>query len=515
MAGNGSRQRTYTGAPRRGPRGPVAARARLSKETQADRRTDPLPRPEGVPPPGSAIGPIPLHLILDWATGRNKETKGPRTESARHYSLKAHLVALREHLTLTTATELSSEMQHALDEYVRRRITHERRVKVKGPDGRIATVKASTAMGEWSTLGKLVREFAAEFGLVGVPKISVPLRGVAPVFSLERSMVARILWALRGRRWDRATDAWKLDEDATQRRPSWDRVACGWRVDPDAKQRLIVKVDGLAFLARLVLLLVYTGSTALCACDLAWEGHESEAQSFVDLFEEDVPIGEQGIIGLPGAGSADDGTSSVDLKDESAHEENWWKKKRFAGHLYRLGKHAAPGSKNGVGVRISRRLSAHLFRWRATDAREGHTGAIIRRRFRRGARFGPLRPIKVPNSRLLNDLWDWAGLPPEVDLGTLSDTCAIWVLRAGTKPRGGMKVWKRNAAMIRSAAFLTGRGYRHFASRFGTYDEDFQRRQTELLDDPVATVQGSLKESQGGGLRSAAAASRRRSSSDS
>ena len=354
MAGNGSRQKMYTGAPRRGPRGPSAARANPGQRTAGDRLAEPPTRPDGVPPPGGNMGPVPLRLILDWAEVRNEESEEARAKSRVYYHVRAHLASLRAHLTQTVVTELRSDAQNCLDEYVGRRITHELRVKVRGPDGNVAKVKTRTAKNEWKALGRLLRDFAAEFGLVGVPKLSVPLGDFGPVLWLKRAMVARILWALRGRRWDRATDAWKIDEDATTRRPSWDRDALEWRIDPDAKQRLIVKVDGLDFVARLVLLLVYTGSTAICACDLTWEGDPSGEQSFVALFEEDMPKGDENGEQSSGdleeeaaQGDANGELNSVSSDEQGVADADAWKKKRFAGHLYRLGKHAAPGAMNG------------------------------------------------------------------------------------------------------------------------------------------------------------------------
>ena len=106
-------------------------------------------------------------------------------------------------------------------------------------------------------------------------------------------------------------------------------------------------------------------------------------------------------------------------------------------------------------------------------------------------------------------------MPPEVNLGTLSDTCRIWALRAGIKPKAGTKDFMRNPAIMRSTAFLTAHGYRSFEDRFETYDEEFMKAEAKALDHPVETVQGSIDDNQGLVPRAAATAITRRTSSDS
>ncbi len=365
-----------------------------------------------------SISQAPIDDVLDAAEARWRKrmvTSDPgRRETAR--TTLTLLRTLRLHWTGRTVGELTQRKNKkgTVDLYVAHRSAQDNKSGRRGPDGTLAKVSSETA---WTEIGRLmaeVREYAADRNMSNVPEIRVPPRESRSVNWLSRHQVARLLWAVRGRVWDEATGDWKVDEDG---------------------RRILTRKRDIGWIARLILILVYTGSTANCAARLAWAASEDGTRSYVDL--DEVMEGR-------------------------------------IGHLYRLGPDLASRRMAGVPVAISRKLTSHLGRWRALDA--GRHERLLHLTGKRGSRQGSEGTINIGRATI-DRVCERAGLADLVSLPTLSDTAAVWALRAGSRKLNAKKVrkYKPSPAIVRSVSFMIGVDTRSFAKRFHHTRLDFQK----------------------------------------
>ncbi|AMB43409.1 tyrosine-type recombinase/integrase [Methylobacterium sp. AMS5] len=83
------------------------------------------------------------------------------------------------------------------------------RYREGAPDAPLA--KVASAREDLFELRKAVRLYADEHALAWHPNVHVPKAGPGRTRWLRRSEVARILWAIRGRVWDPATNTWMVE----------------------------------------------------------------------------------------------------------------------------------------------------------------------------------------------------------------------------------------------------------------------------------------------------------------
>ena len=366
---------------------------------------------------GRSISQAPIADVLDAAEARWREkmaTSDPGGRETARTTLTL-LGTLRLYWTGKTVGELTQRRNKkgTVELYVAHRSAQDNRSGRRAPDGTLAKVSSETA---WTEIGRLmaeVREYAADRNMSNVPEIRVPTRESRSVEWLSRHQVARLLWAVRGRVWDEATGNWKVDEDG---------------------RRVLTRKRDIGWIARLILILVYTGSTANCAARLAWVASGDGTRSYVDL--DEVMEGR-------------------------------------IGHLYRLGPDLASKRMAGVPVAISRILTSHLGRWRALDG--GRHERLLHLTGKRGSRQRSEGTINI--GRATTDrVCERAGLAGLVNLPTLSDTAAVWALRAGSRKLNATMIdeYEPSPAIVRSVSFMIGVDTRSFAKRFDHTRLDFQ-----------------------------------------
>ena len=191
-------------------------------------------------------------------------------------------------------------------------------------------------------------------------------------------------------------------------------AARGWRLDPETG--VWGRIDGgigraadVARFSRLVLVAAYTASTGACVTRLRWEGRPDGEVSYVDLLAS-PPV------------------------------------------LYRLGHDAAPGKMAGMPVRLGRRITAHLRRWHAADAREG-ADSILHCWGGQPLTYAPQTTFK----RMLRE----AGLSAEITMNDLRFSAGAHLAR-----RPGVSTW--------SAALLLGVRASTFVERYGHLKPEYQ-----------------------------------------
>lgn len=87
-------------------------------------------------------------------------------------------------------------------EYCARRVGNSATASLKTTALQAKRVKPSTARRELKTLSAAINHWHKESALVAVPKVTLPDEGERRERVLERSEVARMLWACRKRKWD-------------------------------------------------------------------------------------------------------------------------------------------------------------------------------------------------------------------------------------------------------------------------------------------------------------------------
>lgn len=397
----------------------------------------------------ASIRQVPVATVLDWAVAR-WTPKLATTDPGGHTTARTTLTligTLRSFWAEMKVGEIrqANGRRSTVDQYVENRTSQEVGSNRRKPDGTLKKVSPETA---WSEVGRLmaeVREYAATHEMWDVPEVLVPTRQPRTAEWVTRSEVARLLWAVRGRQWDFETKAWKVDDDG---------------------RRVLAKKRDTGWMARLILILVYTGSTAICAARFAWDPSEDGKRSHFDLDSE--------------------------IEGRTAH-------------LLRLGPDMAAKRMAGVPVAIPRRLAAHLRRWRQSDG--GNHERVLHLTGKGGNRKGSAGTISIGRATIAR-LFVRAGVNPEegteapeaklVDLPTLSDTAAVWALRAGSRKievrvKPGVDKWrfiehKPSPAIMRSASLMVGVGTRDFRKRFDQAALDYQEKAMRALSDPAATV---------------------------
>lgn len=218
-------------------------------------------------------------------------------------------------------------------------------------------------------LRRAMRNYAADNRLDFVPTVAIPKEKVTRDVFLSRSQVARMLWACRGRYWDREVDGW-LKVPIELPAPDGVGTVTKWVnfIDENAKKHR----KGLA---RALLVEVYTGTRHECCIRLKYA--MSKTCGWIDV--------ETGQIHRVG----------------TAH-----KKTR---------KTLTPTSP------IIDRLAQHVRRWRAADGNDG--SKFIIRKYDR-SRYGSL-------TKPFNDIVEAAGLDPDVVVHTYRHTLATWACIMG------------------------------------------------------------------------------------
>lgn len=305
-----------------------------------------------------------------------------------------------------------------------------RGVGAEGAGRGVRKVSRETAWSELTRLMAEVREYAAEHSMPDVPDVDLPTREPRAVAWLERDEVARLLWAVRGR--------------------VWDADAGGWKVDGDGR-RVLTRRRDIGWIARLILVLVYTGSTANCAARLSWTPSADGERSHVDL------------------------DTVVQGRDA---------------HLHRLGPDLASKRMAGVPVALCRRLAGHLRRWRALDG--GRHERLLHLTGKRGSRRASEGTISIGRATI-GRVCERAGLGDRVDLPTLGDTGAVWALRAGSRRmtrrvRRRVGRYRPHPAIVRSVSLMVGVDTRSFERRFEHVTLGFQERAMRGLRRPARTV---------------------------
>ncbi len=385
-------------------------------------------------PAKPSIRDVPIETVLDHAEARWRpklasEDPGTRTGVRATLTLIANL---RPRWTGRKVGELTqrSNGTGSVDLYVRRRAGEDVASGRKGPDGGIKKVSRETAWSELTRLMAEVREYAAEHSMSDVPDVDLPTREPRTVAWLERHEVARLLWAVRGRVWDADAGDWKLDGDG---------------------RRVLTRRRDIGWVARLILILVYTGSTANCAARLSWSPSTDGERSHVDL-------------------------DSV-VEGRTAH-------------LHRLGPDLASKRMAHVPVAICRRLAGHLRRWRALDG--GRHERLLHLTGKRGSRKASEGTISI-GLATIGRVCERAGLGDRVDLPTLGDTGAVWALRAGSRKmswrvRRRIRRYRPHPAIVRSVSFMVGVDTRSFEKRFEHFTLEFQKPVMKGLRRPAKTV---------------------------
>ena len=326
------------------------------------------------------------------------------------------------------------------------------------------TAKGShwTANREIGALSTATNVFANDRGLIGKINFGVEEAPHAPVDWLERDEVARLLRAARDRHrcaLSNLPPSPRSGQSPLVPRLEWYPGTKRWAsclqrptraAGEAAPAELVAPRSHVDWIGRLLLLLVYTGSTVRCVFRLRWNGTPDCGWSYVDL---DTEI--EGRIG----------------------------------HLYRLGPDTASRNMAGLPVALSRRLVAHLRRWRDIDAQHGYTHVLHRSPYiPKSNRHGPPDRETSYDPVALREVWVRAGRFDNLDLARLSCTAVVWVLRSGKRKRKGVKPFKPSHGIMRSAAFMIGKRYDEFVDRFRGVMPDFHKKQTKALSAPARTV---------------------------
>lgn len=395
---------------------------------RASGKARPGPAPFGG---GTSVRGVALAAVLDWAEARWKPRLATPDPGAR--------AGARTTLTLIATLRTSWAGQKVgdinrrrngkgtVDLYVERRASQDVASGRRAADGTVKKVSEQTAWSEVTRLMAEVREYAAEHGMSDVPDVRVPTRQPRTVTWVERRLVARLLWAVRGRIWDEGTGDWKVDADG---------------------RRVLTRKRDIGWVARLILILVYSGSTVNCASRLAWSPSEDGTRSFFDL--DAVIEGRRG-------------------------------------HLLRLGPDLASKRMAGIPVAVCRRLASHLGRWRALDG--GRHERVLHLTGRNGSRHASKGTINIGHATF-ERVCERAGLAGLVDLPTLSDTAAVWAIRAGSRPLRArlIREYERSPAIVRATSFMIGVDTRSFRGRFEHATLGYQEKAAKALHKPARSV---------------------------
>ena len=193
--------------------------------------------------------------------------------------------------------------------------------------------------------------------------------------TLMRADLARLLWAARGRRWDREGKCWHPC-------PSWNRQRPQTIATDPAWVHTLWRKRERRHVARTIMVCAYTTSTAACVTRLRWQ-----------------PMGET--------------TSYVDL--DLKHPK-----------LYRLGPDAMVGKFAGEPVLLNWRICVHLRRWRAMDQRDGFVRVIHQ--------HGKRRQLTYPPTQSFAAIVKDAGLEGQVRIDDLRYSASAHVAEADGVP---------------------------------------------------------------------------------
>ncbi len=407
--------------------------------------------------PGSHLSIVPISEVLDsaemrWRQGAPKD----RFDRERRTAILSKFARLRPFWGKLRVRDIKpwGETKGTIDRYVL--------MRTKGNEGSESCddeslVSVTTALNEVATLRTEINHFKAEQGLIGDVVWNLPKGGHAPVEWLERDEVARLLWAIRGRVWDQETNTWAVDEKGSRiiqkrslagvQRRRWDATKGRW---VSVRGRENDTVNARAWLARLILFLVYTGSTASCATRLRWPP------------------------------SSDKGSGQADLDEDASYVDLDTILEGRSGHLYRRGTDLASSTMAGVPVALSRRLVSHLRRWRAADSLHSFGYFLHLSGSDPWNKASPQQPFAI-KSKILRRIWEQAGLSGESILSRLSCTAVVWVLRSGMRTVAGQPRFEPAPAIMRSAALMIGKDYMSFMERFRCIMPDFLKKQVDAL----------------------------------
>lgn len=266
-----------------------------------------------------------------------------------------------------------------------------------------AYVTRNTAKADLEILKAEIHRFADEHGLHGCPEMKLEKRQARERTLLTRSDVARLLWATLG---------WSWDPDLGRCR----RVG-------DIKLFRLLRTHRKA-LGRMILVSAYTASEPEAIARLHWHRDREpggEEHSFVEI----------------------DGPTL----------------------LHRLGPDRAEGRLGGVPVKLNRRITAHLRRWRRLGLQE--PGMVIAHpdgsAYDQGSAAG------------FGELVTDAGLPGKVRKGDIRYSAGVYLAQ-------------RADVGSRSAAMVMGVQIGRYLELFGEFDPRFQERVMRAFDERPASI---------------------------
>lgn len=406
------------------------------------------------PPRGSDIADVPFSLVLDHADAKLRAVLSATLDrrarkNAQH--LQSALVRLRPFWGPIKVGDAHGSQDGWRSHLTGTKVT-------RGPldrGGLRRPYAPGTADSDLVRLKACAYALRDDIALLGKVPLVLARHVRAPPDWYERVEIARMLWVVRGRVWDPATGAWKVDDCGRRillprkrtRTPSprrWDGAHWIETNGPAGRPSNIY-----AWIARLVIGGLYSGSTQVCLHAARWSSSPSGDQTYFDL---ETPI---------------DGR---------------------IGHLHRLGADLAPGAMGGVPVKMSKRLTGHLRRWRTSDAAHGFEHLLHKS-------AEDTRNERPPSTRLeqrhkeMRRVFVVGGLDP-LDYAKLVDTTAVWIIRSGQRrPAPSLEPFVPAPAVMRSAALMIAQPYKDFIERYGPEAPAFMRKQLEALSSLPDTVE--------------------------
>lgn len=125
----------------------------------------------------------------------------------------------------------------------------------------------STVHGDLSYLDAAIEGLAAEKQYPWRPQFWIPPKEGNREVSLTRQQVARLIWAIRGRQWDRVAQRWKIRKEVD---PETGEV----RTVLDLRKSEVVKARRILF--RLLMIGLFTGTRHKVMLNLRWTPHAEQ-----------------------------------------------------------------------------------------------------------------------------------------------------------------------------------------------------------------------------------------------
>ncbi|GJE79133.1 hypothetical protein CJNNKLLH_0459 [Methylorubrum thiocyanatum] len=206
------------------------------------------------------IGPrmVPVAAALAHLLDAARPPRGaPDTEHAKYAAMATRLATLSRYFDNAVFKDVTTARCKKFIEW--RTEQPDARYRPGSPDAPLAT--EASAREDLFELKKAINLYADENALAWHPEVYVPKSGPGRTRWLRRTEVARILWAIRGRVWDVATQDWKRETVVDDTGKVVTRHVMR---DPEM-------IANRKVLRRLVTLGLYTGTRGGAMRDLRWE----------------------------------------------------------------------------------------------------------------------------------------------------------------------------------------------------------------------------------------------------